>query len=92
MTDDIDPINRNQVTEPCNFVWIPTGHAFGVPSGMVGYWDGDTKNDAPILDFPEGRVKLSSQYVKMYEPTDAEIDEMLADNDRWAERIGEQQK
>ena len=81
-------IDRDEVFEPDNFVWIPTGHALGVPSGIVGYWDGAVADEAPEIDFPEGRIRLSSQYVKMYEPTDAEIDEMLADNVRWGERVG----
>lgn len=84
-----EQILRNQVTEPLNFVWIPTGSAWGEPTGIVGYWDGDTENDAPIIDFPEGRVRLSSQYTKMYDPTGDEIDAMLGDNERWAERIEE---
>ena len=79
-------IDRNQVTEPDNFVWIPTGHYFGEPSGIVGYWEGDVKDDCPIIDFPEGKARLSSRYVKMYEPTEAEIKRTINDSDRWRER------
>lgn len=80
-------IERDEVFEPDNFVWIPTGHIFGVPTGIVGYWDGAVADEAPEIDFPEGRVRLSSQYVKMYEPTQNEIDAVLADDDRWKERV-----
>lgn len=81
-------INRKEVTEPLNFVWIPAGHAYGVPTGIVGYWEGNrTDQDAPIVNFPEGEARLGSKYVKMYEPTGPEIDEALEDDARWAERL-----
>lgn len=53
MTDDIDPINRNQVTEPCNFVWIPTGHAFGVPWEWLGIGTATLKTILRYLIFPK---------------------------------------
>lgn len=69
-------IERKQVTEPCNFIWIPTGYAFGVPTGMTGWWDGDRnpKTNAPIVTFPEGDLSLASEHTPMYEPTKLEID------------------
>lgn len=66
---------RNVVTEPDNFIFIPTGHFLGEISGLTGYWDGRrNENNAPIVTFPEGEVSLSSEWVTMYEPTEKEID------------------
>lgn len=66
---------RNVVTEPDNFIFLPTGHFLGEISGLTGYWDGRrNKNNAPIVTFPEGEVSLSSEFVTMYEPTEKEID------------------
>lgn len=46
---------RNVVTEPDNFIFIPTGHFLGEISGLTGYWDGRrNENNAPIVTFPEG--------------------------------------
>ena len=93
MKDENDRIDRKRVTEPQNFVWIPTGYAYGVPTGIVGYWEGDKKGEAPIINFPEGNVALSSQYTPMYEPTEQEIEETIDRMpDRWAERFGDSGK
>lgn len=79
MADEVDKITRKTVTD-YGFVAIPTGHAFGVPTFLVGYWDGERdKQERPLITFPEGTVALGSKYVKMYEPTEAEIDQAIID-------------
>jgi len=79
-------INRKKVETGDQFVWIPTGHMFGVPSGIVGWWDGSMEGTRGLVEFPESEKPLKVN-PPFYEPTDAEVDEMLADSERWAERF-----
>jgi len=68
---------RNEVTEPDNFIFIPTSSdGTGWIGGVTGYWDGrrNAKNNAPIITFPEGDISLGNEFVTMYEPTEEEID------------------
>jgi hypothetical protein len=59
------------------FVWIPTGHIFGKPSGMVGYWHGERNADGkPIVEFADGE-ELPVNPNAVYIATDEEIENEL---------------
>lgn len=71
-------INREVVTEGGNFVWIPTGHVFGVPSGLTGWWNGEYGEGCKFITFPQGTVNVSLS-ATLYKPTDEEIDAAIAE-------------
>lgn len=70
-------INRKRVTEDLTFVWIPTGHFMGEPSGMTGFWEGRDDDGRNLVTFPEGTVRVD-RWATFYEPTEAEIEEAIA--------------
>ncbi len=69
---NMNMLDRERATAP-GFVWIPTGHALGIPSGIVGYWHGERDEKSnPQVEFTTGIVSVDASAI--FTATDTEID------------------
>lgn len=73
----MDDKKRKLATEP-GFVSIPTGHMFGKPTYMTGYYHGERdKKGRPLVEFILEKGKTATVSVvesSMYEATEHESD------------------